>query len=412
MNDLSKKIRQDFTALHQLHKKKPVIYLDNACMTLKPRIVIEAIEEYYNEFPGCHGRTSHLFGAKTTKSYDRTREKIRKFFNAAFFEEIVFLRNSTEGLNLLAKTIDFAPGDIVVSSDIEHNSNLLPWQDLEKKTGIKRVIVPTNEDTTFNIDRFRESLPGKVKLVSILFTSNLSGISFPIEDIIHIAHQKGALVCIDAAQSGLYRPIDVQKLDVDFLVTSIHKMWGPTGVGVLYGKKKLLEQLPQFLTGGETIYDTTYDSAAIADLPDKFEAGLQDYAGVAGAGAAVDYIKNIGQKNIYSQVQALNAYASSKIAGIPGIKLIGPASPGLRSSIINMFLEGIEAADVAKILNESENIMVRFGKHCVNSWFNQRNLPDSLRVSFSAYNSFAEIDVLISALKNIMTFFKRKDRIK
>lgn len=407
MSNISEKIRKDFPAINQVHKKKPVVYLDNACMTLKPKSVTDAIMDYYHKFPGCHGRTNHLFGAETTKSYDRAREKIRKFFNAAYFEEIVFVRNSTEGLNILANTIDFQPGDIVVTSDIEHNSNLLPWQNLEKNKGIKRIIVPTNDDTTFNIDTFRESIDEKVKLVSILYTSNLTGVSFPVEDIIHTAHQKGAMVCLDAAQSGLYCPIDVQKLNVDFLVTSIHKMWGPTGVGILYGKKEHLEQLPQFLTGGETIYDTTYESATTADLPDKFEAGLQNYAGVAGAGAAIEYIKKVSQEKIKSQVQELNAYASSKIAEITGIKLLGPESPALRSSIINMLLDGIDAADAAKILNESENIMVRFGKHCVNSWFNKRKLPDSLRVSFSAYNTFEEIDALTAALKNIMKFFKR-----
>lgn len=400
------KLRQDFPALHRLHKKKPIIYLDNACMTLKPTHVLDAIQEYYVKFSGCHGRTNHLFGAETTKKYEEARIKIQKFFHAAHPEEIIFTRNSTEGLNLLAYTINFQPGDIVVTSDIEHNSNLLPWQILERKQRIKRIIVPTKKDTSFDIDKYRELITPDVKLVSVLLTSNLSGVSFPIEDITEIAHKNGALVCLDAAQSSLYKPIDVQHFNVDFMVASLHKMWGPSGVGILYGKKALLKKLPQFLSGGETIEDSTYSSMTVSKLPDKFEAGLQNYAGALGAGAAVAYINKIGPKNIYNQIQELNAYASRKTSEIKGIRFLGPASSKLRSSILNLFIDNMNIADISRILNESENIMVRIGKHCVHSWFNGRKLPDSLRISFSAYNTFEEIDVAINSLKDIMKFFR------
>jgi cysteine desulfurase/selenocysteine lyase len=400
------KLREDFAPLQQTVKKKPFIYFDNACMTLKPKPVTDAILDYYNNFPGCHGRTDHWFGSETSKKYEEARKKIAKFFNTAYAQEIIFVRNATEGLNLLANTIEFNPGEVVITSDIEHNSNLLPWQLLEKKKKIKRLIIPTNPDTTFNLDKYRERMTSEVKLVSMLYTSNLSGITFPIEDIIQIAHKNKAWVCVDAAQAALARPIDVQKLDIDFMVASIHKMWGPTGIGLLYGKKELLDGLPQFLAGGGTVEDITYGSAKISPLPDKFEAGLQDYAGAIGAGAAVDYIREVGQKNILEHIQELNVYATSRLSEIWGIEFIGPQDARLRSGISNLWIEGIPVADASRILNESENIMARYGKHCLHSWYNSHKKPDSIRFSFGAYNTFEEIDVMVRSLQDVLKFFR------
>ncbi len=400
------KLRDDFAPLHQTIKKKPLIYFDNACMTLKPRPVTEAILDYYNNFPGCHGRTDHWFGSETSKKYGEARKKIAKFFNTAYPEEIIFVRNATEGLNLLANTIEFNPGDIVVTSDIEHNSNLLPWQLLEKKKKIQRLIIPTNPDTTFNLDKYRERMTPEVKVVSVLHTSNLSGVTFPIEDIIQIAHKNEAWVCVDAAQAALSRPIDVQKLDIDFMVASVHKMLGPTGTGILYGKKELLDKLPQFLAGGGTVEDITYGSAKISPLPDKFEAGLQDYAGAIGAGVAVDYIRKIGQENIYEHIKELNAHATSRLSEIRGVQFIGPLDSRLRSGITNLWIEGIPVADASKILNESENIMARYGKHCLHSWYNSHKKPDSLRFSFGVYNTFEEIDTMVRSLRSVLKFFR------
>ena len=317
------------------------------------------------------------------------------------------MRNATEGLNLLANTIEFNPVDLIVTSDIEHNSNLLPWQLLEKKKKIRRLIIPTNPDTTFNLDKYKERMSPDVKLVSMLYTSNLTGVTFPIEDIIQIAHENKAWVCVDAAQAALARPIDVQKLDIDFMVASIHKMWGPTGIGILYGKKELLDELPQFLAGGGTVEDITYGSAKISPLPDKFEAGLQDYAGAIGAGAAVDYIREVGQKNILEHIQELNVYATSRLSEICGVEFIGPQDARLRSGISNLWIEGIPVADASRILNESENIMARYGKHCLHSWYNSHKKADSIRFSFGAYNTFEEIDVMVRSLQNILKFFRQ-----
>jgi len=376
-------------------------------MTLKPKQVVEALTSYYYNHPGCHGRTSHLFGAETTQAYDQSREIVKRFINASSSDEIIFVRNATEGLNIIANCLDLKENDIVVSSDIEHNSNLLPWQLVERKKRIKRVSVSTNPDTSFNLDNFKSVLTERVKLVSVLYTSNLSGITFPVEDIIRLAHDHGALVCIDAAQAALCKPIDVKKLNVDFMVMSLHKMWGPSGMGVLYGKRKFLELFPQFLTGGETVEDATwYDHILEASIPKRFEAGLQDYAGVIGSGAAVEYINKLGQKRIHQMIIELNEYATDKILKLNEIELIGPETPEKRSGILNFFIKGLNVGDVARLLNEAENIMTRFGKHCVHSWFNKNNYPDSLRVSFSAYNTFEEIDILIATLRNIIKHFK------
>lgn len=403
-----RRLRAAFPALRASSRRKPVVYFDNACMTLKPEPVLAAMDGYYREFPGCHARTDHLFGAETSRRYEEARRRLAAFFNAANPREVVFTRNATEGLNLLAHTLDLKPGDVVVSSDIEHNSNLLPWQALEKRKGVKRLVVSTRPDTTFDLDRFREQMTPAVRLVTVLQTSNLTGVSFPVADIVRIAHERGALVCVDAAQAALSHGIDVRALDVDFLVASVHKMWGPTGMGVLYGKRRLLEALPQFLTGGGTVEDAGYSSAAIHGLPDKFEAGLQNYAGALGAGAAVGFIREVGQDNIASQVRDLNRRATELVAALKGVTILGPRDADLRSGILNVVLDGMEASDAARVLHQSENVMVRFGKHCVHPWFAARRVPDSLRISFGAYNTAEEVEALAAALGSVLKFFRQK----
>jgi cysteine desulfurase/selenocysteine lyase len=401
-------LREAFPALRVSVRKKPVIYFDNACMTLKPEPVLRAMDDYYRNFPGCHARADHLFGTETSRNYAEVRRKVAAFFNAADPCEIVFTRNATEGLNLLAYTLDLKAGDVVVSSDLEHNSNLLPWQALEKRRGVRRLIVSTRVDTIFDLDRFREQLTPAVRLVSVLHTSNLTGVVFPVADIVRIAHEHGALVCVDAAQAALARTIDVRALDVDFLVASAHKMWGPTGMGILYGKRALLEALPQFLTGGGTVEDVGYNSVTVNGLPDKFEAGLQNYAGAAGVGAAVDFIREVGQEAIAAQVCDLNARASELVAGMDGVTVLGPREAALRSGILNIVIDGLDAADAARVLHQSENIMVRFGKHCVHPWYASRRVPDSLRFSFGAYNTADEVDTAAAALRNVVKFFRQK----
>jgi len=392
-------IRQDFPSINKKINGKEVIYFDSACMTLKPRQVIEAMDTYYNQHPACAGRSVHKFGEAVTKKIKESRKNIASFINANE-KEIVFTRNATEGLNLLANSLDLCSGDVILTTDKEHNSNLVPWQLLVKRKGIKHKIFRSNSDGTFNLDNFREAVRG-VKIVSMVHTSNLDGVTIPAKEIIKIANEQGALVILDAAQSVAHTKIDVRDLNVDFLVFSGHKMLGPTGTGVLYGRYELLEKLAPFMVGGSTVEYTTYDDYRLLPAPEKFEAGLQDYAGIIGLDAAVKYLDNIGFENINEQEKKLNKYATDEITKIPNIKIIGPADSGLRSSIISFYIEGLDMHKIALMLDNSVNVMVRSGRHCVHSWFDDKDIYNSARVSFYFYNTIEEVNIFIDALKKI-----------
>ena len=397
--------RGDFPVLERRIGGRPVVYLDNACVSLRPTVVVDAISRYYLEHPGCHGRTDHHFGRETTRAIDQARRRVQRYIGAGHPEEIVFLRNTTEGINLIANTFAWRSGDAVLCSDVEHNSNLLPWQGLRHR-GVEHRIFPTRPDTSFDMDAFREHLDGTVKLVSVLHSSNLSGVTFPIGDIIREAHRVGARVLVDAAQSMLHQDIDVVALDADFLVFSGHKVLGPSGTGVLYGKQDLLRSLPPFLRGGETVTDTTYHAATLADIPDRFEAGLQDDAGAIGLGAAVQYLMGVGKKAIRAETTALNEAATAGLSGLDGALVIGPPEATARGGILNFTLAGMNDGDLSRLLNENANIMVRQGKHCVHSWYNARSLPGSVRASFSFYNSQDEVDLLVRTLRDLVRFFR------
>jgi len=398
--------RQDFSVLNRRIGGRPVVYFDNACMSLRPDPVVDAIGRYYHEHPGCHGRTDHHFGRATTRAYDRARKLVRKYIGARGEEECIFVRNATEGINLVAGILPLGEGDAILCSDIEHNSNLLPWQGLRLRRGVEHRIFTTNDDTSFSMDAFMEALDGRVKLVSVVHTSNLSGTTFPVADIIREAHRKGALVLVDAAQSVLCEDVDVRGWDADFLVFSGHKTLGPTGTGVLYGKAELLRRLPCHLLGGETITDTTYSDFTLADIPDKYEAGLQNYAGVIGLGAAVEYVMKVGRKRIRQQVAALNQAATEGLLRLDGVRIIGPENSRARTGILNFMVAGMKAEDISRLLNENANIMVRLGKHCVHSWYNARKLPHSVRASFSFYNSLAEAELFARTMQDLVRFFK------
>jgi len=399
-------IRKDFKPLDQMINKKPLIYFDNACMTLKPNQVIDAMNEYYYNFPGCHGRTFHRFGKLTTEKYQESRGIIADFLGAEKSNEIIFVRNTTEGINLVARSLKFEGNDVVVTLNTEHNSNLLPWQHLKHTRKIEHRIVELNPDLTFNMDNFKKAMDKNVRLVSMGHCSNLSGICIPAEDIIELAHKYGALVMLDGAQSAAHHEIDVKELDVDFFVVSFHKLLGPSGIGVLYGKENLLNKMPPYLLGGETVTDTTYESLTLAPLPDKFEAGLQNYAGAMGAAAAAEYLQNITFKDIHEHITSLNERITEKILSLSDVSIIGPKEPSKRSGILNIVVKDMKALEVAHILNESNNIMVRAGVHCVHSWFNANKVPHSLRSSFYLYNTSDEIDIFFENLKNIIKFFK------
>jgi len=396
---LPETLRFDFPILQKRIAGKPIIYFDNACMTLKPTPVIAAMDDYYENFPACVGRSAHKLGKLATERYAKAREKVAKLIGAKP-EEVVFTRNTTEGINLIANCFNLKSGDVVLTTDKEHNSNLLPWQQLKEKGVVHRICF-SKPDGTFDLESFKKNLDGTVKLVSMVHTSNLDGTTIPVEQIIKLAHANGSLVLLDAAQSVPHKKIDVKKMDVDFLAFSGHKMCGPTGVGVLYGKFELLKQLKPFMVGGDTVKTTTYTSAEFLLPPEKFEAGLQNYAGAIGLGTAAEYLQKIGLENIEKHEIELNKFITEEISKIPGVKILGPQNPELRGGIISFVVEGMDMHYIAQLLDNLENIAVRSGQHCVHSWFNANNVPGSVRASLYFYNTKEEAKIFIDTLKKI-----------
>jgi cysteine desulfurase / selenocysteine lyase len=396
-----KKIRQDFPILQEQSGRKTIAYLDTACQSLRPRPVIEAINQYYLKSSACSGRSMHQFAAEVTRNVDQSRSSVAKFLNAAKKEEIIFTRNTTEGINLVAGSLNLEKGDTVLISDKEHNSNLIPWQRLARTRGVTVKIVPSHPDNTFNLAAYEQLLDKSVKLVSFGVTSNLDGVTIPVESIIKKAHQNGSLVLLDGAQSVPHLKTNVKALDVDFLAFSGHKMLGPSGTGVLYGKYSLLERLEPFLVGGETVASSTYESCVFLPPPEKFEAGLQDYAGIMGLGAAVKYLQDIGFDAIQKHELQLNEAITSEIKDISGLCLIGPADPKLRNGIITFYIEGIDSHRIALMLDQMAGVMVRSGQHCVHSWFNAHHITGSVRASLYLYNNLEDTALFVNNLKKI-----------
>ena len=369
------KIREDFPIL-----KKNIIYLDSACMSLRPIQVIDKIREYYEEYPACALRSSHKLANRATNEVKDARETIKKFIGAKKSKEIIFTKNTTEGINLLANSYKFKK---VLLTDREHNSNLLPWQ--KKKYGIFKV------NSGFNLEKFSEIVKD-YDFVSFVFTSNLDGYTLPAKEIIRIAHENDCKVHLDAAQTVPHQEVDVRKLDVDFLTFSGHKMLGPSGIGVLYGKEELLKKMDQFIIGGETVTNSTYDSFDVEDIPHKFEAGLQHYSGIIGLGAAAKYLSKIGMENVHEHEAKL-----VEAVDVSELKLFGIKSSG----ILNFNVPGVNYHEVASILDASKSIMLRSGKHCVHSWYNANSIEGSVRASFYLYNSMDEIKILNEGLEKI-----------
>lgn len=381
------KIRDDFPLL-----KSCIVYFDNACMSLKPRCVVEAMEDYFYNYPACSGRSVHKLGKRATEEYTKARQTVAKFISAKK-EEIIFTKNTTEGLNLVSKSIDLK-GKIVITSDKEHNSNLIPWQLSEAE----HKIVKTFEDGSFDFDDFESKINRNVKLVSIVHTSNIDGTTLPIREITKIAHDNGALVMIDAAQSAPHQILDVKKLGVDFAAFSGHKMLGPS-IGVLFGKKDALEDLKPFMTGGDTVESTTYTTHKFLKPPEKFEAGLQNYAGAIGLASAIKYVEKIGMKNIEKHETSLNKIITEFLEGLKNIEILGP-SYEKRSGIFSFNIKWMESGEVAAMLDEN-NICVRSGQHCVHSWFASRGIKGSCRASLYLYNTERECEKFCNAVKQI-----------
>jgi len=394
------KIKNDFPLLNKRIKNKPIVYFDSACMSLKPKPVIEAMNEYYYNYPACAGRSHHQLGEIVTKKIKEARRTVAKFINADE-REVIFTRNTTEGINLLANSLNLRSGDLVLTTDKEHNSNLVPWLSMVRKKGIRHMVVKSKVGGLFDIEKYKELVKG-AKLVSMVYTSNLDGTTIPAKEVIRIAHENGTLVFLDVAQSVAHQKIDVKKLDVDFIAFSGHKILGPTGTGIFYGKYELLEKLEPFLVGGATVESSIYDGYEMLKAPEKFEAGLQDYAGIIGLGEAVKYLESIGYDNIKEQELKINSYITNELARWPQIKIIGPLDPALRTSIISFYIEGVDMHRISLMLDNMANVMIRSGQHCVHSWFNDKKIFNSARISLYFYNTMDEAKIFVESFDKIM----------
>ena len=393
------KYRSDFPTLN---REKPPVYLDNACMTLRPYPVIEAIRSYYEDSPGCGGRSVHRYATIVSRKMSECRKKISELFNANNSNEIIFTKNATHSLNQVAKGLSWEKGDVILTTDREHNSNLVPWLQLEEEQGVDHRVVKSNEDNTFNIEAFEDacaSAGDKLKMVSLSHVGNLDGIAVPVKEAARIAKDHGAMVCVDGAQSTPHMKVDVQDLGVDFMAFSIHKMMGPSGMGGLWGRMELLENMRSIQSGGSTVETSHYDSLEWSKPPAKFEGGLGNYAGILGTSAAIDYISNIDLNAVHEHEISLNRIMTSKLKDVDGISIIGPEDPSKRGGICGLLMEKVDAHDIAILLDEAVDVMVRSGMHCVHSWFNSKVIDrGSLRASAYLYNTEEEVKLFADTL--------------
>lgn len=396
------KIRADFPLLSQKVNKKPLVYFDNGATSQKPQVVIDAISKYYQEINSNIHRGVHTLSQLATDAYEESRIKIQKHINAANSYEVIFTSGTTQGINLVAHCFSsiIKSGDEVLISALEHHSNIVPWQMLCEKTGAKLKIIPINQEGELILSDFDKLLSNKTKIVSVSHISNALGTINPIKQIIDKAHNFDAAVLIDGAQGIVHSKIDVQELDCDFYVFSGHKMYGPTGVGILYGKEKWLNKLPPYQGGGEMIKEVTFEKTTYADLPHKFEAGTPNIADGIVLGVAVDYLNQIGFQNIKKQEEELLKYATAKLLEIEGLKIFGTSKE--KASVISFNIKNIHPYDIGNIIDKL-GIAVRTGHHCAQPIMNFYNIPGTIRASFSFYNTKEEIDIMIEALKKAQT---------
>ncbi len=401
-------IRADFPILNQeVSPGVPLIYLDNAATSQKPLLVIEAMSDYYLHCNANVHRGIHKLSEEATDAYEGARKRIARFINAASHREVIYTRNTTESINLVALTwgtTNVGPGDAILVSEMEHHSNLMPWQMLAERQGAELRLIPVTEEGFLDMAALAERLDGSVKLVAVTHMSNVLGTINPVAEIVEQAHAVGAAVLVDAAQSVPHMPVDVQALDADFLAFSGHKMMGPTGIGVLYGKRKLLEEMPPFMGGGDMIKRVDFTSAEWNDLPWKFEAGTPDIAGAIGLGAAVNYLGNIGMAQVRAHEAEITAYAIERLVEVPGLRIFGPEDPRQKGGVISFELEGIHPHDIAEILNR-DGVAIRAGHHCAMPLHRKFGIVATARASFYVYNVPSEVDKLIEALYKAKEMF-------
>ena len=399
------KVRADFPILHRLVNGKPLTYLDNANTTQKPQSVIDAVTDFYTTYNANIHRASHLLGELATRAYEEARIKVQTFIHAADAHEIIYVRNATEGVNLVAQTYgrrNIHAGDEIILSTMEHHANIIPWQLLCAETGAKLRIIPINDAGELMMDEYANLLSERTKFVGIVHMSNALGTINPIKQVIEMAHAYGVPVLVDAAQSAYHMPIDVQELDCDFLVFSGHKLYGPTGIGILYGKRALLEEMPPWQGGGDMIATVTFEETTFNEIPYKFEAGTPHIDGAIGLGAAIDYLAGLGMDKISAYENELMAYGTDLLTAVPGLRMIGTARA--KASVYSFVLDGIHPYDIGTVLDQ-EGIAIRTGQHCAHPVMQRFGVPATVRASLGLYNTREELDTLVQGLHTAREIF-------
>jgi cysteine desulfurase/selenocysteine lyase len=399
------KIRKDFPVLSQSVNGKPLVYLDNAASSQVPQCVIERGAKYLREEHSNIHRGVHYLSQHATTAYEAAREKVKRFINAPDVKECIFVRGTTEGINLVAHSYGrkfIGEGDEILVSQMEHHSNIIPWQQIAAERGAKVRMIPINERGEIIIDEYENLLNERSKMVAVAHVSNALGTVNPIREMIATAHKFGVPVCVDAAQSVPHFPVDVQDLDADFFVFSGHKMFGPTGSGVVYGKREWLDKMPPYQTGGGMIRSVSFERTTFAPIPEKFEAGTPAIAAGIGLGAAIDYINSIDFDAAAAYEHELLAYATERLAGIPGVKIIGTAAK--KASVLSFTIEDVHPHDIGTILDQ-QGIAVRAGHHCAQPVMQFFDVPATARASFAFYNTREEVDKLADAVQKVIEVF-------
>ena len=399
------KIRADFPVLNQMINGKPLVYLDNAATSQKPQSVIDTLVNYYSTENANVHRGVHTLSQRATDDYEEARDKVKRFINAEKDEEIIFVRGTTEAINLISQTYGrscMSEGDEIIISSMEHHSNIVPWQILCQEKGAILRVIPVNDLGELLLDEYERLFTDKTKLVSIVHQSNALGTINPAKEIVDIAHGHGVPVLLDGAQAIAHLEVDVRELGCDFYAFSGHKLYGPTGIGVLYGKESLLEEMPPYQAGGEMIKSVTFDETLYNVLPNKFEAGTPNIAGAIGLGAAIDYVETLGMGQIAAYESELLQYGTGRLSSIEGLKIIGTADK--KGSVISFVMEGVHPHDIGTIL-DAEGIAIRTGHHCAQPLMDRFNVPATARASFAFYNTKEEIDVLVKGIDRVIEVF-------
>jgi cysteine desulfurase / selenocysteine lyase len=399
------RVRRDFPILSQKVRGKALVYLDNAATSQKPQPVIDAIARYYQSGNANIHRGVHFLSEHATEEHEAARQAVRQFINAARTEELIFVRGTTEGINLVAQTYGRAhigAGDEVLVSAMEHHSNIVPWQILCEQQGAKLRVIPINDQGELLLDEFEKLIGPRTKIVAVAHVSNALGTINPIREIVKIAHAHDVPVVVDGAQAVPHIKVDVQDLDCDFYAFSGHKMYGPMGIGVLYGKYKLLEAMPPYQGGGDMIRSVTFEKTQYNTLPYKFEAGTPDVAGAIGLGSAIKYLNGVGIENVAAHEHELLEYATQALSKLPGIRIIGNAKN--KAAVLSFMMEGVHPHDIGTILDQ-EGIAVRTGHHCAQPIMQRFGIPATVRASFGLYNTKAEVDALVAGIKKVQEVF-------